>query len=256
MKRLGILCLFFAGVFQYLIAAVPSRTIALSGKTASKGVLRERNSSRGTPDTVQNLAAWFRADDTPSSGAISSWPDRSPKGHTMTQVITSSQPVGATVLGERCVTFDSNDVLVTNSFSLSHPYTIFLVAGNTGGTGAIFIDGSTANQSRIAQNCGVTDCCINAGASLNISNAGFGAGGIQKSIYALFNGASSAGEINEDGQRTGNAGSSTPSVLRLGGVSGATTSMSIWELIVYTGSLSVSDRIKIQDYLQARYQHY
>ena len=86
------------------------------------------------PRTIQNLEAWFRADDTVDAGggAISQWNDRSGNGRHATQgtgTNRGTRTTSASLRNQAVVSFDGNDMYATSAFSLPRSCTWFIVLG-------------------------------------------------------------------------------------------------------------------------------
>ena len=77
------------------------------------------------PTQIANLAAWYDASDATTiaqtSGAVSSWRDKSGNGNTLVQATTSTMPtVGANIDGLGALTFGGGKYLTSSNASFSH----------------------------------------------------------------------------------------------------------------------------------------
>lgn len=220
-------------------------------------------------DTVPGLAHWVKADDlatlyqnstktTPVTGdgqPVGAWVDQIEAEYL--QATTSAKPTyraSVAVLGNRpALQFDGNDFL-QGAFgaAITQPDTVFVVykLGTIAGTQSIFDgDDSTNRQDALVfgGNWAILAPGLVSGSAADI-NANIG--------VAVFNGASSAYHVNGISKVSGNAGSGAIDGLTLGssnsGASGFVTGH-ISEFLIYGGSLSVSNKNIVQNYLSAKY---
>jgi hypothetical protein len=214
-----------------------------------------------SPTSVTGLAAWFKADagtSTTTDGvAVSQWNDQSSGAHNLTQATGANQPLYKAAIqnGLPGVLFDgSNDSLDSAGVAVSQPNTTFVAmkAVAVGTNGPNIVNGITTRQV-IEVIFGTTNFGFYAGTS-DIS--GGAADTSAHSFSAVFNGVSS--QLWKDGTSiaTGNPGANNLSGLRLGSFNNTATggyNGYLFEVLLYSGALSTTDRQSVEGYLRSRW---
>ena len=104
------------------------------------------------PNKLDGLALWLDASDSStvikdSSNKVNNWSDKSGNGVSVSQSDSAKQPTftASGLNNLPTLTFDgSNDYLTSSSLDITQPYSIFLVAKTTGGSGRDYLfDGVT-----------------------------------------------------------------------------------------------------------------
>jgi hypothetical protein len=207
-----------------------------------------------SPDDLAGLEAWYKADaitGLADADPVATWIDSSGNGNDATQGTGDNKPTYQTneLNGLPVVRFDGINDVLSASFTLDQPLSLFLVfmATNTAENEWI-VDGTTLATMgvRIFNN----QLIITADASL-FSGTAY-TQGTYKVATAIFDGASSRAALNGVGA-DGNAGTGTPSGIRLGGPTTALLEGDIVETIIYSRSLSASEREQVEDYLMDKY---
>lgn len=229
--------------------------------------LMQRWFPQKTPDTVANLAGWYRADDlstlrqnsdltgTVASDAdpVGAWMDASGNGRHLLQATAGSRPTVKLAIknGLPVIRFDgTDDWLKAAPFTLNQPVTAFMVFNWT--TGNNLLDGNALNGGAwvavSATQFGLrAPTAFNSGA--NINGAGF------RLMSWLLNGASSV-IYNEGAQNaTGSAGTNNMGGLTVGSTATQTLycSEDVAELVLYSGTLVQADREGVSNYLRAKF---
>jgi hypothetical protein len=207
------------------------------------------------PRSISGLNGWWDAADASTvtiSTGVSEWRDKSGNARHAAQTIGNNQPGYTNTLnGKNTLTFDgSNDSLLTTSFSLSQPYSVFCVARRvTGGAQSIYHrpgDGPV-----LATFGGVF--YIFAGTALN--------GPTQDTNWHIFHaehsGASSIFRMDGDQKASGNAGTQAISQgLRFGADGAGTVQFlngDIAEILLYNVIASTAQRNVILSYLKKKW---
>lgn len=214
-----------------------------------------RPSASFSPKSIPGLEGWWDAADAATvtiSTGVSEWRDKSGNSRHASQDVGNNQPAYTNQLnGRNIITFDgSNDSLLTVSFSVSQPYTLFMVARRTGGGAAQFYD-RVGNGAAIGTFAGVF--YIYAGTGLN--------GPAQDTNWHAFqaehSGASSVFRVDGQDSASGNAGTQAISAgVRFGAAgagSGAFLLGDIAEIILYNVIASTSQRNAILTYLEKKW---
>ena len=116
---------------------------------------RRRRSSSWTPAQLTNLRGWWDAalGITIATG-VSQWDDQSGNGNNLLQAVGVSQPTvtASAINGRPGILFDGTNDNMTAAFTLSQPFTIFMVARQvTWVSTRNFHDGITAADSMLLQ---------------------------------------------------------------------------------------------------------
>lgn len=207
------------------------------------------------PKSIGGLEGWWDAADSSTvtiSTGVSEWRDKSGNDRHASQEIANNQPAHTSTLnGKKIITFDgSNDSLLTTSFALSQPYTIFVVARRVGG-GATSFYHRPGTGAVLATFSGVF--YIFAGTGLN--------GPAQDTKWHIFHaehsGASSVFRVDGVQSASGDAGSEAISQgLRFGAVGAGTSQFlngDIAELLLYDGIASTAQRNTLLSYLDKKW---
>jgi hypothetical protein len=213
-------------------------------------------------DFGADLEGWWHADGLPGSGNIATWSDSSAKGRDLTQVTSSKQPIVAASFldGYPAASFDGIDDLMSLSFTVSQPVTIYTVAqvdsANTvdgddmmGHVGAFVwyhrldIGGEEFNR-------------IRAGSELNDYQAG-----VDKFILDTpelwtlgFNGASSSIRMNDVETSSGSAGTTDlTGMIFAASPTSRFADVNIVEVAMIGKAVSVSENTEMVSYLSGKY---
>ena len=202
-------------------------------------------------------AVWLDAADlstiTESSGAVSSWADKSGNGRTVTQATPAAMPTtGAnTQNGLNVLTFDGGDSLLSAAFTQTQPVQIFAVGRNTSAAGTnrqligndsttptIYVDSSTNR--------------IFAGTVLNSGNA---TDTVCHSFTATYNGTTSTLRKDRVQIASGNAGTSGYASKRLiiGGPSTFGWVGEVAEVLLFPLVLSNANQDRVETYLHNKW---
>jgi hypothetical protein len=221
------------------------------------GGMTKRLGAAFTPTDPSDLVVWYdasqnnEADDT----ALASITDRSGNGRHLTQATGSFQPLLKTNIanGKPVYRFDGTDDFVSAAFALVHPVTLFTVFkqrsnpgsnrravdGNAGGRLALLIEGTSSVL------------YVFAGTGLNI-------GTIDTTnfhrVAAVFNGASSSGQLNAASAVSGDAGSdSSPGGVQWSRDGSTFAAVGIAEYFIYSRVLFASEIASARAYLKAKW---
>lgn len=240
-------------------------------------------SSTLDPKSISGLSVWFDASDsstiTLNGSAVSQWNDKSGNGYNASQITANNQPAYTSNArnGLAAVTFDgSNDSLVTSSFSDGWTaFTSFIVYQATGIANGFCLlwTRSTDRQRAIVLNTSAGigfPFSIRGHLNVNTQND------YDSTAYASFNtwyyltsqwdGSASekstaftgrANGTNRPNQLSGGFVTSNVAntVLRIGNRSDGTRPVagSIGEILVYSSSLSITDRDRVESYLKTKW---
>jgi len=207
------------------------------------------------PKSIAGLQGWWDAADAATvtiSTGVSEWRDKSGNDRHASQGTGNNQPAYTNQLnGRNVITFDgSNDSLLTTSFSLSQPYTLFAVARRSGGGASNFYD-RVGNGASLGSFGGVF--YIFAGTGLN--------GPSQDIDWHIFNaehsGSNSVFRVDGQDSASGNAGTQAISDgLRFGANgagSGSFLNGDIAEILLYNVIASTAQRNAILSYLDKKW---
>jgi hypothetical protein len=272
------------GLTSIIPGGNPYKTTAPLASTKANFVAKEGTSSpyldmrvefrNGIPATdpaslskyVQHgdLELWLDASDISSvikdsSGKVSQWADKSGNGVNVTQPASASQPsfTASGLNNLPTLTFDgTNDYLTSSSLDITQPYSVFLVAKTTGGSGRDYLfDGATSNNSHrslIALNNSGT-VRIWAGNSPGWANTSINTPSGYFTLATVFNTSSGLVSINgtaATGLSTGSG--SLQSGIRIGAnylASADYLGGNIAEILIVNGAFGTIDRQKIEGYL-------
>jgi len=190
---------------------------------------------------------------------ISTWTDKSGNNNHATQSTVASQPTyrKSVANGKPALSFDAtDDWLQGTNMGTPQPFTVFMVANIKSTPGVAIFDSS--NRTLIAPFIfGQNAYYLFAGnqydnpAPLYVAN---------KTIIfsALFNGASSTSQNNNNGKITGNPGTESIGTYVLGTWYGQTggSDCDIAEVLVFPRALSAEEYDRVQGYLNGKYLNY
>lgn len=231
-----------------------SQTLAL-GSSAVKAAYLGSELKHFNPKAISELEGWWDASDestvTVSTGA-SEWSDKSGNARHATQETANNQPgYSNSQNGRKILTFDgSNDSLLTTSFTLSQPYSIFFVARRLGG-GVTCLYHRPGTGPVLGTFGGVfytgTDPYLNGPAADTVWHV----------FQSEYNGASSTFTVDGDVEASGDVGSDSISQgLRFGAVGDGASQYyngHVAEVLLYSGSLSSADASSVLLYLQSKW---
>ncbi len=179
----------------------------------------------------------------------------SPTGETYTITSTGSKP--AQIVDRPSLLFDGAAHWMRAAFALNQPETMFLVFKPITFTSGdrIFDGGGGVNTGRLSQNTATPQLDIYAGATGTLFNGpALGSAGV---VGAVFNGASSSGQLNGGSVTAGDVGSSNMGGITLGAdgtASPATFSnIQVYELIAYNVARAAATRANIIRALMAKH---
>ena len=214
------------------------------------------------PGSLNDIALWLDVADTSSitkdsSNKVSNWADKSGNGGSASQSTAANQPTftASGLNNLPTLSFDgSNDYLRSSTLNISQPYSIFMVAKTTGGSGRDYLfDGIVDNNQRsliALNNSGKVQLWAGSWANSNINTpSGY------FTIASVFNSASGVVSLNGTAVSSLNTGGrnlsngitiganypSTPTADFLGG--------NIAEILIINSALDTIDRQKIEGYL-------
>lgn len=193
--------------------------------------------------TIAGLNVRYKADleTAANASALATLVDQSGNSRNATQATGTLQPtLRHNVLNsKKVVRFDGGDRIVSASWSLVQPLTVFVVGKNSIGTAGNLCDGSNAAANTMVVQVGATQFVMYAGAFLNdgTRNSNFNI------FVATFNGASSKYWVGGGVGTTGNPGAGAPGGVCLGAAvnGGAPLNGDIAELCIYSSALSTAN---------------
>ena len=216
------------------------------------------------PDTIPNLAAWWKADSLglADGATVSSWADSGPGGWTATQGTASARPTFRTAVlnGKPVVRFDGVDDFLISSASTSHTETtIFAVIKPTSTTGDRSI--------RVASGSGGITSTIRDGkprmgsqdlVSLHTSTTTVSTTAFQV-LTCSYSDSTNTVAFHRNGSADGSSTAVTASP-----TAGRTTQIAaepaggylvgdLAELVIYSRVLTSSERAEVHSYLQDKY---
>lgn len=203
------------------------------------------------PASLPNLAAWFRFNQGITGTAVSQWDDASGNGRHLKQSTGAAQPAKQ---ADGSILFDgSSDFLKCDAFTLNQPYTVYVLFKQVTWTAndRIF-DGEATNSSILFQVGTTPSLSLFAGstvaANTNLAVDTYGA------VASVFNGASSAMQVNATTTTTGNAGAGNMGGFTLGaqgGGGGQWGNIQVKEVAIYSVAHDLATRQLVHTYLLA-----
>lgn len=213
------------------------------------------------PDTITNLAGWWKADRSPPvgdpDGPVGLWQDSSGNNRSLSQATSGKTPVfKSNVLnGKPVVRFDGvDDLLQTSAFTLNQTHEILVVGRyrTAYGTGdGPFIDGLSGRCAMGRSSATHVDLYAGDGGNFNVTTTPE-----SWHVYdAKFAGASSQLRIDGGTATTASAGTSNPGGITLGNdpAEDAPGAVDIAEVLVYSRALTTDERNSIGGYLEQKY---
>lgn len=207
---------------------------------------------------LAGLQAWYRSDlgiTKDGSNLVATWADQSGNGRNLTEATNKPLWVASLVNGHPALRFDgTNDLLTTAAFSVSQPFTCFLVmktVSNTNGDRAMAF-GTDAASPNLVQRAGpllqVQSDSLD-GASVSVDTTSF------HYFKALFNGTSSVISIDGGADATDADNLATGLTLVVAGSDGFGdfANVEIAEFFLYNSSISGSVLTGVNSYLSIRY---
>jgi hypothetical protein len=212
-----------------------------------------------TPASLTNLKLWVKSDTgiTLVGSKVSAWADQSGNGNNLTQGTDANRPtfVSSQLNGYGTVQFDGiNDKMVSPSFTLAQPETIFIVYKNPSfDAGGYIFDGITGDSGGYFQYGSSPFVYMYAGASFTPIT---GIAGAYFLATCIFNGASSKHQRNNAAEQTGNAGAASMGGFTLGSYAGGTGyegNPHVAEVVVMSGVATAAQRNNMKTYVTNRY---
>lgn len=214
------------------------------------------------PSDVANCELWLCADlrvTDAGGGAVSTWADLSGNGRDLTEATNRPSISAAAINGKNAISFDgSNDRLVSANFTVSAPFTVFIVSQNPGSTSLDCLwytdnDNASTTPLRLARTSSTQvrlDGNGNTGATASINTSEWSL------LTTFYNNTSSTLQKNLD--TPGTSGGAIGTVAMDGFVLGARFSdrfhqLLIAEVVIYSGAITGNDLTKLQAYFSQRY---
>ena len=202
---------------------------------------------------IETQAAWFRfkLGITSASNAVSQWDDQSGNSRNLLQATGTNQPALQT---DRSILFDGVDnFMKCDAFTFNQPETVYILCKQITWTlGGTFVDGNTAGSSiQISQRVGSPTLQIYAG--LFVADNSDLAINTYGALAAVFNGASSSLQVNNNTATTGNVGAENPGGFTLGANSadGNFSNIQVKEALLYAAAHDATQRARVISYLSA-----
>ncbi len=230
-------------------------TATATGKSTAKAGASSTGSATATmTGSSTTAAAWYQYQRGITTGAVFQWDDQSGYNHPLQQGNATFQPV---VQPDGSILFDGiDDFLVTASFTLNQPFTAYMLMRQETWVGANrFLNGANlAGDLTILQTTASPKFSGYAGSgpAAENSNLAVGAYGV---VSVVFNGASSAIQVDSNAATTGDFGTNNAGGLTLAANFAGTAGWSkirVKELIVYTLAHDATARQVVIDYLTAQ----
>lgn len=204
------------------------------------------------PITALTPAAWYRYGiglTDAGAGACSAWADQSGNGRTL----TAAGGARPTIQADKSVLFDGvANTMATAGFTLNQPFTEYALLKQVawGAAGRPLTSGVAAAAGIIQRSASpIIGIAAPTGLGLD-GNLAVGSYGI---VAAVFNGASSSEQVNNNSATSGNAGTNNPGGLVLGSDAGATTftNIQVKEVIAFSAAHDAATRAIVITYLAA-----
>jgi hypothetical protein len=237
--------------------------LVLADSTCSGGVLPITPAGyaaamiNSDPADFAKFAAWYMygTGQTNVLGACSQWNDISGNGRHLAQGTAGRRP---TINSDGSLTLDGLDDGMQALFTLSQPYSFYIVLTQLGWTANRYVfDGGTGNTALIQDDLGASpDLEIFAGTRLRpLAGPAIGTRAV---VSGVFNNASSILRLNGGTELTGKAGATNAGGITLGCAlifdGSLASNIRVWEIILRTGSDSAADRQRIINYLRNKYR--
>jgi hypothetical protein len=204
------------------------------------------------------LAAWYRTDaiSGKDGDAIGQWDDLSGNARHLLQANGAKQPLlkRGMLNGQPVVRFDGVDDFIQASFTFAQPYEFWVVGRLlTQTSNHVLLTGANNLQGQFDYSGG-TNMQAYAGTALLGSASPVATAHV---FNVRFNGASSHVRVDGKTTVTGNAGTGAPNGVTLGAHPGGALGLANTEvaevIVVNVGTLTLSQRSKIQHYLRDKY---
>lgn len=185
-------------------------------------------------------------------GLVSQWGDKSGNGHHLIQATGSQQP---SVELDGSFLFDGvDDFMKAAPFALNQPFTMYILFRQlTFSVSEYICDGDTPGTVFLRQQATSPDIGSFAGMNLGpLTTLSLGADGV---VVAVYNGASSVLQLNNDTPILGNAGTNNLNGFTLGARADGVfnTNIRVKAILTYGAAHDASQRKTIVDYLNDRY---
>jgi len=197
-----------------------------------------------------NLAAWFRYGRgiTAPSGLVSEWKDASGNGRHLLQATEANRP---SLQNDNSILFDGVDnYLKCDAFTLEQPETVYFLGKQVTWTvNERIYDGNTNGTMALQQNSTTPQIALVAGLGAAPNN-NF-AVNTYAVVAAVFNGASSALQVNNTAAATGNASTNNAGGFTLGanGSASTFTNIQVKEVLIYAAAHDATTRASVIKYL-------
>jgi hypothetical protein len=208
-----------------------------------------------------NTVAWFKASDLTTitkdagTGEVSRWNDRLGSGHDLKQAVATKYPIWSA----NGILFDKiNDYMKCDAFTLNQPTYVYIIFNQKSYVNACYVfDGNTYGTGFLAQYPYNANLQMYAGKFGNTLVAT--PYNVQMLVKALFNGASSELQKNDESVVLGDAGMANMGGFILGvggGVSAAYANIEVREILIRKVADSDFTKYKLSDYLSKPYSLY
>lgn len=206
-------------------------------------------------DASVTPTAWYIGD-TGKDGIY--WRDQSGNDNDLNCIDPAYSPTVGTLNGHNTFIFNSQIMRNESGFAINQPITIYVVAKQiTWAANSTWWDGKTGDRMLLRQRNSTPEIDIYSGNAWIEGNTDLAVNtfGI---IRAVYSGASSSIRVNDNSATTGNAGTNNSDGFVLGATwsFSYTSNIEVAEVIIYSGSLTADDDIKIMDYLNTKYAIY
>lgn len=222
------------------------------------------------PSTITGLVSWHKADaitGLTDGQAVATWSGSSPTTNDLTQATGTKQPLYKTgiINSLPTVRFDGVDDSMQSTFTLSNPYTIFMVYKHitigAAGVHSAVRDGKIENSDSLTVDNTPYSALYPGGAYWVSSPPHLFADGVFSIVTELFPTAGSDIVMRENGAVIPASVVGAPStalggftLASIGGATGSySTNLDVAEVIIYNSVLSAGDTDKIETYLSAKY---
>ena len=195
---------------------------------------------------------------TADGDVVGAMADKSGNGRDLLQATTANKPLYKTAIqnGLSVVRFDgTDDKLGPTVFTLNQPFTIVMVINQITWTDLDYIsDGGTDTTTAIHLRTITPTIAMYAG-SISCDNTGLTVGSFGI-LRALFNGASSVSEVNNNTEQTGNVGAANAGGFTIGRVTTSPSrhpNIEIGEVVIYNSSIKYQG---LKNYLNSKWAVY
>ena len=208
------------------------------------------------PSDIPGLVLWLKADSLAlaDGDAVTTWTDSSGLGNNATQAVVDNKPLYKVniINGKPVVRYDGiDDLLDVTTLAINQPDTIFI---------AVDLDVVTGGHHFFDTSGGARQLINGAGWGMYAGTPLDGVGAPDTNPYilsAVFNGVSSALYANGTLKVSGDAGANglSGNIHICAGTGGADVAIDgdVSEVIIYSSALSDANRMKVEDYLSAKW---